>query len=206
MIVMDISNVINPCAEEQLKFRHKYFYGTMNLNYCNFVIKLKHLKILLSGIIFLFAGSISIFAHPIHVSVCNIEFSQQKSIISIKLYSDDFSIVIQNNFNETFTHLKADESPYRDYISDYVNSNLQVFVNNRRPLKFVYDYSETDHEAIWLYFKVNKVNMSDDIKIINTLMLDLYEDQTNLMIINYEGKQDGFRFNNFTRELDIQLK
>ena len=145
-------------------------------------------------------------AHPVHVSVCNLEFTRNGSIMSVKLFSDDFGTVLQNNYNEEFVLSKADEKPYRDYIFNYVSSHLKVTLNRNRSLKFEYDYSEVNDGAIWVYFKADKLSSAEKIKIVNTLMLDLYEDQTNLLIINQNGKQDGFRFNYKVRELEIDLK
>ncbi len=164
------------------------------------------MKELVLILIFIIAGTISADAHPVHVSVCSIEFSQKESIISIKLYKDDFGTVIQNKYNEEFVLSKSEENPYRDYIINYVNSNLQLLVKNNKPLKFTFDYSEIDEVSIWLYFRINKVIHADSLRIINTLMLDLYEDQTNLLIINHQGKQDGFRFTYQNRQLDIGLR
>jgi len=174
------------------------------------VLKLRLLKGLIAGILFFFTGNMLVSAHPVHVSVCNIEFSGKESIVSIRLFSDDFGMVIHDNFNEELILSRADENPYRDCITNYINSNLQLFTGGNERLKLIYDYSENDGEtdgaSIWLYFRIDYMNLSDNLKITNTLMLDLYKDQTNLLIINYEGKQDGFRFNYLTRELDIELQ
>jgi hypothetical protein len=163
-------------------------------------------KVLVLIILFFYAESTGIAAHPIHVSICNIEFNKKESIIAVKLFSDDFGTVLKNNYHEEIVLSKADEEPYRNYIANYVNSNLNIIFKGNKILKFVYDYSEIDEINIWLYFKFDGYNSLKNIKIINTLMLDLYEDQTNLLIINHNGKQDGFRFNNKVRELDIDLK
>ena len=154
-----------------------------------------------------FTASFVMAAHPVHVSVCSIEFSKNGSIMAVKLFSDDFGTVLQNNYNDEFVLSKANEKPYRDYIINYVNSNLKITFNRNKSLKFEYDYSEiNDDGAIWIYFKAGKPNPAEKMKIVNTLMLDLYEDQTNLLIINQNGKQDGFRFNYKVRELEIDLK
>ncbi len=164
------------------------------------------LKTLVLILLFFCAGSIGIKAHPVHVSVCNSGLNKTGSIITIKLFSDDFGTVLQNRFKEEFVPSRADEKPFRDYISNYISSHLRITLNRNRSLLFNYDYSEVNEGAIWLYFKVDKIVSSEKMKVVNTLMLDLYEDQTNLLIINFNGKQDGFRFNYKVRELDIDLK
>lgn len=164
------------------------------------------MKVLVLFILNLFAVSSAMTAHPVHLSVCNIEFTKNESIIALKLYSDDFGTVLQNKYNEEFVLSKADEKPYRDYIISYVSSHLKITFNRNKSLIFNYDYSEVNEGAIWLYFKADNFKSAEKMKIENTLMLDLYEDQTNLLIINNEGKQNGFRFNYQVREHEISLK
>jgi hypothetical protein len=163
-------------------------------------------KALVVIMIFFCFATLDIKAHPVHVSVCNIEFNIKGSTITIKLFSDDFGTVLRNKFNEEFVPSRADEKPFRDYIANYVNSNLKITINRNRSLLFNYDYSEVNEGAIWLYFKTDKLYPVEKIKVENTLMLDLYEDQTNLVIVNFNGKQEGFRYNYKVRELDIDLK
>jgi hypothetical protein len=163
-------------------------------------------KVLAFFIFFFFTAGSAMRAHPVHVSVCNIELTKNESIIAVKLFSDDFGTVLQNKYNQDFVLSKADEKPYRDYIINYVGSNLKITFNRNKSLMFEYDYSEVNEGAIWIYFKADRLNSTEKMKVVNTLMLDLYEDQTNLLIINHEGKQDGFRFNNQVRELEIDLK
>ena len=144
--------------------------------------------------------------HPIHVSMCNIEITDKQSIMAIKLFSDDFEKVIENKYKDDFVLSMADKEPYRKYISDYVNSNFKLIVDRKNSIKFLYDYSEMNELSIWLYFKIESLNSESSLTITNSLMLDLYEDQTNLMIINYKGKQNGYKFNIRVKEVEIELK
>ena len=144
--------------------------------------------------------------HPIHVSMCNIEITDEQSIMAVKLFSDDFEKVIKNKYKDDFVLSMADKEPYRKYISDYVNSNLKLTLNRKKPINLLYDYSEMNELSIWLYFKIDRLNSESSLIISNSLMLDLYEDQTNLLIINYKGKQSGYKFNLRVKEVEIELK
>jgi hypothetical protein len=159
--------------------------------------------VLLLNILFYFAG---FPAHPVHVSMCNLEFTDKASIIAVKLFSDDFGTVLKNKYGDDFVLTRANEEPYRKHISDYVGSNLKLTLNRNKSVVLEYDYSETNEGAIWIYFKADKPVKGTSLKIVNTLMLDLYEDQTNLVIMNQGGKQRGFQFTNQVRELEIELK
>lgn len=161
------------------------------------------MKIILLKALIFFTGY---FAHPVHVSMCNLEFNTKESVIAVKLFSDDFETVLENNFHSDIVLPKSDEEPNRKYITEYINTNLQLFINNKGPLTLSYDYSEKDSLSIWLYFKTDILPSSGPLKIVNTLMLDLWEDQTNLLIVNHNGEQKGLEFNDHITELEIVLK
>ncbi len=144
--------------------------------------------------------------HPLHVSICNMELNDKENEVSIKLYKDDFALALKNNFQVDVPMEKADESANSQFILKYVESCFQVEVNNSKILRLDYKYSEINEDAIWIYFKCENFTGIKQLKIRNTLMLDLWEDQTNLLIINFKGKENGYRFNKEDVEIEIDLK
>jgi hypothetical protein len=44
------------------------------------------------------------------------------------------------------------------------------------------------------------------ISITDGVMMDLYEDQTNLVIVNWSDQQNGYRLNNKNREISFILE
>jgi len=144
--------------------------------------------------------------HPIHVSVCNIDFRQTENTVVIKLFKDDFALALKNNFQVDILMDAADENKNSEVISKYVNSCLKLEVNKNKILKLDYKTSEINEEAIWVYFRMEKINDVTSLKIKNTLMVDLWDDQTNLVIISHNEKEDGYRFNRRDIEFEIDLK
>lgn len=143
--------------------------------------------------------------HPIHVSVCNMELSDVENTISVKLFKEDFSLALKNNYQVDIPMEKADEKLNSQIISKYINSCLQIEMNKSKILKLEYKYSKINEDAIWIYFQTEKTNNATKLRIKNTLMLDLWDDQTNLLIINWKGREDGYRFNRREVEMEIDL-
>ena len=52
-------------------------------------------------IIFVVTGSVALHAHPIHVSVANLDFREDTNLLefSVKLYYDDFQSLINYKYN-----------------------------------------------------------------------------------------------------------
>lgn len=143
--------------------------------------------------------------HPVHVSICTIELSDNENIVAIKLFKDDLSLVLKNNYQMDVPMEKADEKLNREVISKYINTSLQIIVNNSEKLELHYQKSEINEDAIWIYFQVEKIKNGTQLSIKNTLLLNLWEDQTNLLIINWKGQENGYRFNRSESEIDIDL-
>lgn len=143
------------------------------------------------------------FAHPVHVSVSNIEFGRDSLIVSVKVFSDDFLLALQHNFGSVIN--VSDIRKNREWIDLYINSSFGLILNNSDSLELVNSKIEYTEEAIWFFYKapVGKVR---NLKIFNTLLLDIYFDQTNLVIVNYRNRQSGYRFNYKTTERNLKLK
>ena len=143
--------------------------------------------------------------HPIHVSICNLEINDVENTVAIKLFKDDFSLVLRNNYQINIPMERADEKSNSQIISQYVNSCLQIEMDKNKILNLSYKYSKINEDAIWVFFQTEKTNNTTKLRIKNTLMLDLWDDQTNLLIINWKGKENGYRFDRKDVEIEIDL-
>ena len=144
-------------------------------------------------------------AHPVHVSVCNLEIENKRLILAVKIFSDDFQLALQHNYGALIELEKLTAPENKAVIDKYINAALQIYLNKKEPLRLSYSNTEMNEEAIWLFYSID----TDKIKklvIQNKLLLDIYLDQTNLVIINYDGKQNGYRFNAKHFEKTIDLK
>jgi len=144
--------------------------------------------------------------HPIHVSVCNLELNETKSTVSFKLFKDDFAQVLKNLYNEDVILENADEKKNSEIINRYINSCFQVNVNKNIRLALEYKNSEINEEAVWLHYTVQNTKSPSNISIKNTLMLDLWEDQTNLVILKFKDKENGYRFDEHETIAEIDLR
>jgi hypothetical protein len=145
-------------------------------------------------------------AHPVHVSVCNLEFDSKGLIMSVKIFQDDLLLAIKTDKRKDIDRLEISEEKNLPFIYNYVRDNIQIGLKKNENLELKYYKFEINEDAIWLYYRIEGLKTGKELYITNTLMLDLYHDQTNLVILNYMGKQNGYRFNYNNREQDIDLK
>ncbi len=147
----------------------------------------------------------NVYAHPIHVSVSNFEFTGETSLVAVKLFKDDLQLAIYHNYNVEIPLENIGDSIYSEIILKYLFDNMFVYLSKKDTFNLSYEGNEFNEEAIWLYFSAGNLLKIDSVFLVNTIFLDIYEDQTNLVIINYMGKQTGHRFNIINTEKEISL-
>ena len=158
--------------------------------------------LLLSGMIY-----ISVF-HPVHVSVSNVDlFPDQGEVqMSVKIFSDDFENIIKQKYGVQLEITKqvnpgADTSAINRYISE----SFSLSVNGTEIDKLKYVNTQLNEEAIWLYYEYYHTGKIDSIKIINSVMMDMFVDQINLVIITCRDNQNGYRLNNKNRIISFKI-
>ena len=71
---------------------------------------------------------------------------------------------------------------------------------------FQFIESEINEEAIWFRYRYEHGSRVRKVIVRNTLMLEKFDDQTNLLILTYDNKQNGYRMDNKNTELSLSIK
>jgi hypothetical protein len=147
--------------------------------------------------------------HPVHVSVTNLDLDPGSGTmdLSIKLFADDFQDLILHRYSVQL-RITEQEKPQDeiDAVNRYIEQALQVEINDKSATGFEFVESRLNEEAIWLYYTYDHGSRIRKVGIRNTLMLEKFDDQTNLLIVSYEEKQNGYRMNNKSTEISFNIK
>ena len=136
------------------------------------------------------------YPHPLHVSVTNIEYNQEKKTFALafKIFTDDFETIIFNKYGVELKLGKEDElQDYEKYINQYVFEHFCIEINEKNK-KLRFKHKKMNDIAVWLYYDFKNKENIKFVAITNSLLCDLYKDQTNLVIFNYFDIQKGFSF------------
>lgn len=147
--------------------------------------------------------------HPVHISLLNVDLDREtgKIEIAFKLYSDDLENVILNKYDiDLDITNKDDPGKNIDMIHKYIHESFELSINGTKVDEWEYAGDQSDEEAIWLYYSKLWPGQMQKISIANEVLMDLYEDQTNLVIITWADKQNGYRLNNKNREISFILE
>jgi hypothetical protein len=147
--------------------------------------------------------------HPIHVSVTNIDLDPDvgKMELSVKIFADDFQDLILHKYSVQLK-LMDKELPGDKiiFVNRYIGETLKIEINGKEIEKFKFEKSELNEEAIWLHYSYDHGSGIRKINVRNILMNEKFDDQTNLLIISYNGTQNGYRMDNKTTDLTFNIK
>ncbi|MBV6647980.1 MAG: hypothetical protein KI790_21140 [Cyclobacteriaceae bacterium] len=128
--------------------------------------------------------------HPFHVSVCEMEYDKtDKNLkISVRIFADDLEATLQQfGKNDTLDVLnEADWMLTNQLLKQYVYQGLEMEVKGKA-LIFNYLGAEIEEDAIWCYLEITKQKPFKSITIRNTLLMEMFEDQENLIHFKKEG-------------------
>ena len=139
--------------------------------------------------------------HPVHVSYTNVEYDAQTKEFHIlfKIFVDDFDKILQQKYGVSLEleHGKKKEG-YQKYVTQYLLDHFKIIVDNKdfTKTRLKFSHSEIREKAIWLYYNYRYNGKSANFEIWNSLMTDLYRDQTNLLIFTFGDNQKALRFTN----------
>jgi hypothetical protein len=137
--------------------------------------------------------------HPVHISFTNIEFNakSKKFEILFKLFIDDFTQILNTKYKQNFDLIDNKQMKANvEGINKYILEHFKLVINGRdktkSDLKFI--NMEVRELSIWLHYEFNFSGNSNTFDIQNSLMTDLYHDQTNLLIFTFNNEQKAIKF------------
>ena len=139
--------------------------------------------------------------HPFYISVCQVDHDPDTRTLEItfKIFIDDLEQTLEAQGTGKL-HLGTDrESDAADrYIARYLEQHVLIEIDGRT-LTGNYLGKETESDVIWCYVEMEDVPSIHTITVTNTLLIDMFEDQTNMVHIKANGQKKSMLL---TRVLD----
>lgn len=134
-------------------------------------------------------------AHPVHICAANVELQPEKRQFSIliKLYSNDLQDAVSKLYDVGLTI--TDTVSFNKNIStiiDYFKRNFIIIIDNKDQLDLKYQKRYNDFEATWINFTADVDKSIKSLTIRNTILMESFNDQTNLIIVAYPGFENGY--------------
>ena len=142
------------------------------------------------------------FLHPFHVSVTEISYnnSNKHLEISVRIFADDLENALEKYARTRFDLIDSLNDPSAQKILEmYLKKNFIVKQHGKlTELNFL--GSEIDEDVIWSYLESSPVKNPETIWVSNTLLLDLFDDQVNLvhLVIGQNTRSRKYNQDNYS--------
>lgn len=161
------------------------------------------------SIIFWLISSVTFAAHPTHMSVVNLSFdaSNNKIEYSIHLFQDDINHLITALYHDEIFHTNDtfDLSKNTEKLDRYFTETFQIYYADKLLTPIITKRTSDAHDYR-LYFSIPFMSEeTNQIRIRNRILLDIYSDQTNLVIYSTNTNEKGLSFNMEKQEQYITL-
>lgn len=144
----------------------------------------------MKGVIIWLLATCTYHEHPYHVSVCDVEYKAEQKVLQIThhIFLDDFEETLIEISGKPLDIINPKRRLERDkLIQDYVMSHFEIQVNGKI-VEGIYLGHELEDDAIFIYIEIQGVKKIKEIKVTNTILMTKFEDQVNLVHINYRNK------------------
>lgn len=162
---------------------------------------------------FIFIGLLllksALASHPVHVSIVNMDLSTDSNRIdySVCLYYEDFQSLINYKYNTLidFRHQSRMTTKEQNSILEYIDRTLILKSKQNKSFESEFVNWKIEDDLLWLFFCINEFKDTDSLIIENRLMLDLFGDQKNLLILKIDDREEGFEFNKRNFSYTVKL-
>jgi hypothetical protein len=156
----------------------------------------------------IFLGN-TVAAHPIHISVVNLDITPDSGRIdySVRLFYEDFQTLINYRYNTLLDFGGQSRMTFKEQQSviDYITGAFRLTDDDAMALKTEFISWKVEDASVWLFFCAQLDEHSKSLNIHNTLMLDLFNDQINYVIYRHSEEETGIEFNKRKTEHGLNL-
>ena len=126
-------------------------------------------------------------------------------LVSFKVFTDDFETIIERKYGVDLNLGKDNElKNTNEYFNRYFRESFSFIINGEELAEPVYLEKKMNDIAVWLYYMYPTSGNIEKVEIKNIIMLDMFRDQSNLLIFKYNDFEKGFIFDR--KKIKIQFQ
>jgi hypothetical protein len=136
-------------------------------------------------------------AHPIHVSMCELNYNETSSSfqVSLKIFIDDLELSMkQEGYPPLNLGSVKEDTLAQEHLLSYLNKYFFIEIDGQKLVpKFVGKEISEDFLAVWCYIEYPAViARGQKCTLTNSVLLDMYNDQKNIMNISMGKTQKDY--------------
>jgi hypothetical protein len=139
--------------------------------------------------------------HDFHTSLTEINFNPKTGSLelSVRVFTDDLELTLTNFNKGKLVKIEDPEATVDPLIEQYIRKNLAL-ISPDKEVKFGKFYGkEKEADATWIYLEIFDCKQVKNFTLYNTIMQEMFEDQTNLVNIIYPSQKKTIVFDSETK-------
>ena len=133
--------------------------------------------------------------HAFHTSITEMRYNPKEKAfeISLRVFTDDLEKTLSaNNQNKKFVIENTDKND--SFIEQYVRKHFVVTTSRNQKLIYQYVGKEKEGDATWIYLEMPANESIKGSKIQNSVLMDSFDDQTNIVNIFLKSEKKSYLF------------
>jgi hypothetical protein len=140
--------------------------------------------------------TLGFYLHPLHISVTEIEYDEKDKALEImmRVFIDDLELALRNNLKQPeLDILDAKNGMTIDQMAGtYLKDRFKISLDNKAQ-EVKYLGHEREGDAFIFYVEVSKVKRWKTIQILNSIITETHDDQSNLVHVTVKDKVRSLR-------------
>ena len=144
-----------------------------------------------------------LLSHPVYISIMSISIIDKKIDFVMKLYLDDIedALRLKNGFSISIDENQKLNSNY-EYVEKYISENFKVYFNSEK-VDLIFLEKKIINDVLELKTNIQFEDKIINIKIKNKILLDVYDNQSNIVFIKNLEKKKYYKFDISNTEKNI---
>ena len=144
-----------------------------------------------------------LLSHPVYISTMSISIIDKKIDFVMKLYLDDIedALRLKNGFSISIDENQKLNSNY-EYVEEYISENFKVYFNSEK-VELIFLEKKIINDVLELKTNIQFEDKIINIKIKNKILLDVYDNQSNIVFIKNLEKKYYYKFDISNTEKNI---
>ncbi len=148
--------------------------------------------------------------HEFHISKCLIEFNEKEKALqfTLHLFIDDLEEALrQQGADKLYICTEKEVDEAEAYIYKYLQQKLAISLEGEQvDYTFIGKEMSEDMVAVWCYLEIENVENIRELHVKNSILLEAFDDQKNIISITGPNKKKGYLlFNNAKNEETIEF-
>ncbi len=129
------------------------------------------------------------FAHKYYVSIADLAYDEKEARIegTLKITAHDFERALADKFDQKIElETIKDDSEIGKYMQYYLAQHFKIYSENQLAKPNYIGKEITNRQELYLYFTFTQIKNPAAIKVINTLLFELFAAQQNIVHYRYK--------------------